>query len=160
MGTTTFSGPIKAGGISQTTGTTVGSDVRNVGSVMMVQSKEVDTTGASANTSIGVIPANSQIVAIHLDALVAADDTNPATLSIGTTTNATAFLSATNVKSVARTSTASYAASLALIADLGDTDVKVVGVFTGTDGDGTAGEALVTVEYVQNNDTERTFVVG
>ena len=58
MGTTTFSGPIKAGGISQTTGTTVGSDVRNVGSVMMVQSKEGDTTGASANTSIGVIPAN------------------------------------------------------------------------------------------------------
>ena len=43
---------------------------------------------------------------------------------------------------------------------LGDTDVKVVGVFTGTDGDGTTGEALVTVEYVQNNDTERTFVVG
>ena len=162
MANTTFSGPILAGSIKYTTGTTVGTDIKNTGQVVMSQTFAADlSSGAiTADVTNVVIPANSQIVAIHLDALVAADDTNAATLSIGTTTNATAFLSATNVKSVGRTSTASYAASLALIADLGDTDVKVVGVFTGTDGDGTAGEALVTVEYVQNNDTERTFVVG
>lgn len=31
MATTTFSGPIKAGTIKNTTGTTLGSDVKNVG---------------------------------------------------------------------------------------------------------------------------------
>ena len=38
MGTTTFSGPIKAGTISNTTGTTVGTNVKNVGQVLMSQS--------------------------------------------------------------------------------------------------------------------------
>jgi len=31
MGTTTFSGPIKAGTIKETTGTTVGTDMKNTG---------------------------------------------------------------------------------------------------------------------------------
>ena len=34
MASTTFSGPIKAGTISNTTGTTVGDDVKNVGFVV------------------------------------------------------------------------------------------------------------------------------
>ena len=37
MASTTFSGPIKAGTISNTTGTTVGTDVKNVGFVKMAQ---------------------------------------------------------------------------------------------------------------------------
>ena len=37
MATTTFSGPIKAGTISNTTGTTLGDDVRNTGQVVMTQ---------------------------------------------------------------------------------------------------------------------------
>ena len=42
MGTTTFSGPIKAGTISNTTGTTVGTDMKNVGQVVMGQSASFD----------------------------------------------------------------------------------------------------------------------
>jgi hypothetical protein len=41
MGTTTFSGPIKAGTIKDTTGTTVGSNKANVGFVLMAQSGNV-----------------------------------------------------------------------------------------------------------------------
>ncbi len=37
MATSTFSGPIKAGTIKNTTGTTLGSDVANVGQVVMTQ---------------------------------------------------------------------------------------------------------------------------
>ena len=37
MGTTTFSGPIRAGTIKDTTGTTVGTNVANVGQVVMAQ---------------------------------------------------------------------------------------------------------------------------
>jgi len=47
MGTTTFSGPIKAGPISNTTGTTVGTDVADVGYVTMAQSAVPNITGAS-----------------------------------------------------------------------------------------------------------------
>ena len=35
MGITTFSGPIKAGTIKDTTGTTLGTDVKNTGQVVM-----------------------------------------------------------------------------------------------------------------------------
>ena len=42
MGSTTFSGPVKAGTISQTTGTTVGTDMKNVGQVVMAQSLAID----------------------------------------------------------------------------------------------------------------------
>ena len=57
MATTTFSGPIKAGPISNTTGTTVGDNVKNTGHVLMVQSFHIsnsDTTDTSENV---VIPA-------------------------------------------------------------------------------------------------------
>ena len=47
MGTTTFSGPIKAGTISQTTGTALGDSIKNTGQVLMAQSVIVDIIGAS-----------------------------------------------------------------------------------------------------------------
>ena len=42
MATTTFSGPIKAGTISNTTGTTVGTDIKNIGYVVMAQTFSLD----------------------------------------------------------------------------------------------------------------------
>jgi hypothetical protein len=68
MGTTTFSGPIKAGPIKSTTGTTVGSDVANVGYTTMVQQQEVDIAalGAATLDSAIVIPANSSIVNVFI----------------------------------------------------------------------------------------------
>ena len=71
MGITTFSGPIKAGIIKETTGTTLGSDVKNTGQVVMAQTFSTGTTLASgasaANATTVVIPANSQIIDIVLD---------------------------------------------------------------------------------------------
>lgn len=69
MGTTTFTGPIKAGDVLNTTGTTVGS-IKNVGFVVMAQSAVVNqaTNVAVAGlykTDI-VIPANSQILSIAI----------------------------------------------------------------------------------------------
>jgi hypothetical protein len=149
MGTTTFSGPIKAGTIRETTGTTLGSDVLNTGFVQMVQSKSVALTGATANTTVAVIPANSQIVDVKLDVITASDDTNAATVSVGTDANGTAFIASSNAKAVARTTP--VAAAIPNLADIGTTDANVVAVFTATDGDGANGEAIVTVQYVQNN---------
>ena len=53
MATTTFSGPIKAGTISNTTGTTLGDDVRNTGQVVMSQSIMIDAAVAAGTTKIG-----------------------------------------------------------------------------------------------------------
>ena len=149
MGTTTFSGPIKAGTIKETTGTTLGTDVTNTGFVQMVQSKSVALTGATANTTVAVIPANSQIIDVKLDVVAAADDTNAATVSVGTDANGTAYIASSNAKAVARTTP--VAAAIPNLDDVGTSDSNVVAVFTATDGDGTTGEAIVTVQYVQNN---------
>ncbi len=151
MGTTTFSGPIKAGSIKETTGTTIGENVQNTGFVQMIQSKIVSTIGATANTQVGVIPANSQIVNIFLDNLVVNNDTGSATISVGSDANATAFIASANAKVTGRTSAVNAAIISSIFRDVGSTDANVVAVFTGASGDGTTGSALVTVEYVQNN---------
>ena len=149
MGTTTFSGPVKAGTIRETTGTTVGSDITNVGFVEMSQSKSITLSGTSANTAVGVIPANSQITDVTMDVIIAGDDTNAATLSVGTSANGTAMIAATTAKRIARTRP--IAAAIPALADVGTTDANVIAQFTATDGDGSVGEGVVTVSYIQNN---------
>ena len=158
MGTTTFSGPIKAGTINETTGTTLGSNVKNTGHVTMVQGKDVAVTGATANTNIAVIPANSQILFVHVDVTEVSNDTNAATFSVGTTSNATAFTAAANLKALGRTSQS--AAALGLMSNVGASDIKVVGVFTGTDGDGNTGAVTTSVTYAQDNSLQRTFTIA
>ena len=64
MGQTTFSGPIKAGTIQNTTGTTVG-ELRNVGSVNVMQTGVIKQTSTSYTTDI-VIPANSLITRMYV----------------------------------------------------------------------------------------------
>ena len=75
MGTTTFSGPIRAGTIRNTNGTTVGTDVANVGYVVMCQSYTADLSGGALAAVVTdmVIPANSKIVNIIVDLAVAAN---------------------------------------------------------------------------------------
>jgi hypothetical protein len=83
MGTTTFSGPIRAGNIRNTTGTTVGTNIANVGYVVMVQQHVMDISGgavAAEATNI-VIPADSKIVDIIIDLEVAANATT--NISVG-----------------------------------------------------------------------------
>ena len=49
MANTTFSGPILAGSIKYTTGTTVGTDIKNTGQVVMSQTFAADlSSGAIA----------------------------------------------------------------------------------------------------------------
>ena len=83
MGTTTFSGPIRAGNIRNTTGTTVGTNIANVGYVVMVQQHVMDISGgavAAEATNI-VIPADSKIVDVIIDLEVAANATT--NISVG-----------------------------------------------------------------------------
>ena len=104
MGTTTFSGPIKAGTIKDTTGTTVGTDITNVGSVVMAQSVVLDIIGADAlNQRVAIVPANSQIVDVILNVTTVNNDSGTATVAIGTSGDGDAFIPATNVKALGTT---------------------------------------------------------
>lgn len=147
MANTTFSGPIRAGNIPNTTGTTVGTNVKNVGQVLMAQSAVIDIIGATATTPVAVIPANSQIVDCILNVTTVNNDANAAAVTVGITGNTNAFVPSTSVKSLGTTRGTIETVGT----DIGSTDVQVNAYFTATDGDGTTGAATVTVIYLQAN---------
>ena len=131
MATTTFSGPVKAGTIRHTTGTTVGTDVTNVGSVVMAQSVVIDIIGADAlNQRVAILPANSQVVDVILNVTTVNNDSGTATVAVGTSADADAFIPATNVKALGTTrGTLDTEAT-----DVGTTDLEVMADFVaGTD---------------------------
>jgi hypothetical protein len=148
MARTTFSGPLRAGNIPNTTGTTVGTNVSNVGYVVMAQSAVIDIIGATSNNQVvATIPANSQIVDVILNVTTANNDGTAATVDVGTSADANAFISAADVTAVGTTrGTLDTEAT-----DVGTTDIQVLADFTATDGDGTTGAATVTVLYIQDN---------
>ena len=148
MGTTTFSGPIKAGTIRETTGTTVGTDVNNVGFVVLAQSFVADIIGATSNDqSVAIIPANSQIVDVILNVTTVNNDSGSAVVNVGTSADNNAFLAAINVKALGTT----HGVLDTEATDVGTTDLQVLADFTAGTGDGATGAATITVLYVQNN---------
>jgi len=148
MATTNFSGPITAGQIRNTTGTTVGTNIANIGFVSMAQSVKVDIIGAShLNQVCAVIPANSQITDVIVNVTTVNNDTGAATVSVGTIADADAFISALDMKTLATT----HGTLDTEATNVGTTDIQVLADFTGANGDGTTGAATVTVMYIQNN---------
>tara|TARA_R100000951_G_C2653262_1_gene185202 strand:+ start:10685 stop:11155 length:471 start_codon:yes stop_codon:yes gene_type:complete len=151
MATTNFSGPITAGQIRNTTGTTVGTNIANIGFVSMAQSVKVDIIGAShLNQVCAVIPANSQITDVIVNVTTVNNDTGAATISVGTIADADAFISALDMKALATT----HGTLDTEATDVGTTDIQVLADFTGANGDSTTGAATVTVMYIQNNSVQ------
>ena len=88
MGTSTFTGPIKAGDVLNTTGTTAGT-IKNVGFVEMAQTASITQAGTATVASTGiVIPAYSHILNIQFLTSVVFNGVD-LTISIGTTTATT-----------------------------------------------------------------------
>lgn len=145
MGMTTFTGPITAGDVLDTTGSTVGS-LKNVGYVEMAQSVAITQAGSTtaAATTI-VIPANSQIVAVDVFATVAW--ASSATLSVGTSATATELVAATAIGSIGRTllTPGTSATVTALWIDVGTSDIQVYVKSSG----GTGGTGVITFRYIQ-----------
>jgi hypothetical protein len=99
MASSLFSGPIKAGPIKFTTGTTLGQDVANVGNVVLMQSEAVTQAGPGADgvyTTNIVLPAGSTITDVKLY-VTAIWSGVASTLGLGTTVSATALTAATAV---------------------------------------------------------------
>ena len=155
MATTTFSGPIKAGTIKNTTGTTVGTNVKNTGQVVMAQTfttgSTLDDGASAANETTVIIPANSQIIDIVLDKpTVMAGAT--CVFSIGDTVGGNAtFLnsySVTIASGAGRAYPTEEAGGTLAWADIGTADLRLTWTSTGATTDG---EVRVTVLYQQNN---------
>mgnify|MGYP001255905331 FL=1 len=149
MGTTTFSGPIKAGTIKDTTGTTVGTDMKNTGQVVMAQTHAIDLSGGAiaAQATNMIIPANSQIIDCVFDIITAANTST--NISLGKVGGAaTAFVNAHTIGTTAGRQYPTTKSGGALAwEDVGTTDVRMnVTNSAGTN----AGEVRITVLYQQN----------
>jgi hypothetical protein len=149
MGKTTFSGPIRAGNIANTTGTTLGENVKNIGSVVMVQVYAV--TQAASATALGtdiVLPANSHILNIQMLNTVAWDGA-ASTLSVGTTATATELVALTSMTvGLVGLNPGTDATRTANWDDTGTADDRIWVKSANTG----AGVGTITVRYIQAHD--------
>jgi hypothetical protein len=149
MGTTTFSGPIKAGTIKETTGTTVGTDMKNTGQVVMAQTHAISLAGGAlaAVASNIIIPANSQIIDCVFDIITAANTST--NISVGFVGGAaTALVNAYTIGTTAGRQYPTTKAGGALAwEDIGTSDQRIN--FTNSAATN-AGECRVTILYQQN----------
>ena len=138
MGYTTFTGPIRAGNILNTTGTTPGNNVANVGQVVMVQSAALEENAALITTTIS-IPAYSQILSIEFYATTAFTNS----VSIGDTLDPTKYSAAgvigTGVTVIAPNDAANWI-------NVGYPDSQIVIAGGAPAG---AGVGVLTVQYLQ-----------
>ena len=153
MAITNFSGPITAGNIRNTTGTTIGTNIANVGQVVMTQTFSADLSGGAVAAGVQnvVIPANSQIIDIVIDQITAANITTD--YSIGDVAGGAATLLNTYASGTdaGRKYPTTQAGGALAWEDIGTTDTAVTATYTAANGDGTTGVATVTILYMQNN---------
>ena len=147
MANTTFSGPILAGGIKNTTGTTVGSDMKNTGYVLMSQTEAITQAAASSTTSI-IIPAKSQLVSADLYVSVVWSGA-ATTAGLGYVGDATAFTAALAIAGgtlgIIKITAGASKARVDAWADVGDTDRRLLLTYNNLG----AGEGWITVTYIQ-----------
>ena len=149
MAQTTFSGPIKAGTISNTTGTTVGTNMKNTGQVVMAQSFAASLAGgalAATATSV-IIPANSQIVDCVFDVITASSDAT--NISVGFVGGlATALVNTFAIGTTAGRKYPTTQAGGALAwEDIGASDQRINVTNSAAT---SAGEVRITILYQQN----------
>ena len=147
MANTTFSGPILAGGIKNTTGTTVGSDMKNTGYVLMSQTEKITQAAASSTTDI-IIPAKSQLVSADLYVSVIWSGA-ASTAGLGYVGDATAFTAALAIAGgtlgIIKITAGASKARVDAWADVGDTDRRLLLTYNNLG----AGEGWITVTYIQ-----------
>ena len=142
MGQTTFQGPLTAGTVKDTTGTTAGS-IRNVGNVVLSQSTAIPA--AAGTTTVAVLPAGSQILDIYVNTTTVFSAAT--TLTVGDGTTANKFVTSTTITSVGYIDTlAASKLDTTAVNNIGSSDVLLVAT---TAGSATTGAATITVVYIQ-----------
>jgi hypothetical protein len=150
MAITNFSGPITAGNIRNTTGTTIGTNIANVGQVVMTQTHLIDLSGGAlaADVTNIVIPANSQIIDVVIDSVVAASGAT--NLSVGDVAGGAATIINTFALGVAvgRKYPTTEAGGALAWSDVGTTDIRITVTASAATN---AGSTRITFLYSQNN---------
>jgi hypothetical protein len=144
MGVTTFTGPIKAGNVLNTTGTTAGT-VKNVGFVAMAQTAPITQAGSAAAYKTTIcIPAYSHILNIQFLNTTAWATTN--TLSVGTSATANELVaSVAMIQGQVSAGPGTDATRTALWSNTGSTDIFIYVLSTNTG----AGVGDIIVRYIQ-----------
>ena len=150
MGKTHFSGPIKAGPIQNTSGTTVGRNVKNVGDVVLSQEVAITQAGTATAALTGiVIPANSQIIDIKLFSTTAWTGA-ATTISLGTSATATELVSGgvtSGAIGVASLTPGTDATRTGKWINVGTSDVAIYALSANTG----SGVGNLVVTYIQSN---------
>ena len=150
MATTTFSGPIRSGTILNTTGTTLGTDVRNVGAVPTIAvASTVMTHATTTATATGlIVPKYSQITRVFMLIEQLFANSSTTTISFGDgADNAVDITAAANVAAGA-TGPMEMVQSATDRWQVGANDIELYGITIANSA--TAGQARVFVEYLQN----------
>jgi hypothetical protein len=146
MGISTFTGPLKAGNVLNTTGTTPGT-VKNVGWVAMAQTASITQAGTAIALATGiVIPAYSHILNIQFLNTIGWNGT-ASTINIGTSATATELVSAVSLSAIGQVSAGpgTDATRTANWSNVGASDVIIYALSTNTG----AGVGDLVVRYIQ-----------
>ena len=142
MASTTFSGPIKAGTIANTTGTTLGDDVKNVGQVVMTQSSDVALTHATTTASNQCVIGNTNLTQFQSNGFRDLDTKTANVLGIGKT-------NATKVE-IAQTGVVTEVKG----------DLNILGGFNGLTPIGGVFSQIVTISQTSPNGIDQQSLIG
>lgn len=146
MSTTTFTGPIKAGDVLNTTGTTAGT-VKNVGFVAMAQTASITQAGTATAYNTGIcIPAYSHILNVQFLTTTAWNGV-AATISIGTSATSTELVVGQSLGTIGQQSAGpgADATRTANWSNVGANDVIIYALSANTG----AGVGDLVVRYIQ-----------
>jgi hypothetical protein len=149
MGTSTWTGPIKAGSIPYTSGNIVGTNVANAGYAVMVQTASITQAGTASAVATGIVlPKNSEIISIDVFATAGWDGTDK-TISFGTTVTSTELATAVDLTAVGRTiaTPGTDATRTGKWINIGTSDVAIYALSVNTG----AGVGRLVVRYIQSN---------
>ena len=150
MANTTFSGPIRTGSISHTTGTSVGTDVKNIGWVQNSQAFFVSIGDTTVSTTV-VIPARSMITAIHGHVTEVFDSGTSDDFDIGTAVSSALYVNGTSVgDTIGFHNIGGAVANTSAWTDIGATDQRIVCVHNAAGTAGSAGKMYVVIDYLQH----------
>ena len=142
MSQTTFSGPLVSG--DKQAGVTGGP---NTGYAKLSQTQTLAFGATLVQDATFYLPANSQITSLLIDVTTAYNSATSATLSAGTASGGTTYVSGVNAKTAGRAAITYSAAQLLAMSNI-TTNTTLVVTVTSV-GQPAAGSIVVTVDYIQ-----------
>lgn len=143
MGTTTFSGPVQAGTIRE------GASA-NLGGVVLTQTATFTFADTGTTATSIILPANSQIIDMHVDMFTAFDSATSDAMEIGDGSDPDIYGDIINLQQTGRLITSVDGTQIAAIDAIGTSDVTINITINSVGGGLSAGSGRLTVLYRQN----------